>query len=100
MEKFALIKSLGFSESEEDAQLAYKLYDMWSHCELTVEEAIQFVLDNGIDEDEADVLYNASIFGRLPNYRMLGRDNDNLILTYDSYVGGFNVYELVGDWDL
>jgi len=99
MEKFALIKSLGFSECEEDSRLAYELYDKWTHCELTLEEAIEFVLENGMDEFEADAVYDASLFGRLPNYRMLGRDNDNCILTYDSYVGGFNVYELVGDWD-
>ena len=99
MEKFALIKSLGFSECEGDSRLAYELYDKWSHCELTLDEAIEFVLENGMDEDEADAVYDASQFGSLPNYRMLGRDNDNCILTYDSYVGGFNVYELVGDWD-
>lgn len=67
MEKFALIKSLGFSECEEDSLLAYELYDKWSHCELTLEEAIEFVLENGMDEDEADVLYMMRVY--LVDYR-------------------------------
>lgn len=87
MERFVLLKSL-------ESGLADILYDKWTHCEVTFDEAVEFVLEKGEEVADGTIYRIGDIKGQI-----LGRDYENCILVYDSYWGCFDLYELIGDWD-
>jgi tetratricopeptide (TPR) repeat protein len=80
--------TLGASEEQQDADAAYHLYDLLSHNEYNVDEAIKYIQKYGYEDsamEQEAIPRDSHIFGR--------SSDGKYILTYDTHTGAFDVWE-------
>ena len=80
--------TLGASEEQQDADAAYHLYDLLSHNEYNVDEAIKYIQKYGYEDsamEQEAIPRDSHIFGR--------SSDGKYILTYDTYTGAFDVWK-------
>ena len=80
--------TLGASEEQQDADAAYHLYDLLSHNEYNVDEAIKYIQKYGYEDsamEQEAIPRDSHIFGR--------SSDGKYILTYDTHTGAFDVWK-------
>ena len=90
MIKALYVNGIGNCEDQNEADLAYHIYDLLSHNEITIDKAIEMIGCEYPMGNEPETV------GR--QCHIMGYSSDGkLFLTYDSYTGALDVWE-VDEW--